>query len=50
MVQMWVPDVRSSEFAKAAHDQSVRLAAADLADPSTQDWVEAMTADLWDDE
>jgi len=50
MVHIWVPDVRSPEFAKAAHEQSLILGAADRDDPSDQDWIDAMTADIWDEE
>ena len=49
MVHIWVPDVRSPEFAKAAHEQSLILGAADRDDPSDQDWIESITADIWDE-
>jgi len=45
-VQIWVPDVRSPEFAAEAHRQSVLVAAADhLGDD--MDFVEAVSDD-WD--
>ncbi len=47
-IQIWVPDVRSDEFAAEAHRQSARLALADrLGDD--QDFVEAISIGL-DDE
>ena len=49
-MRVWVPDVNSPEFAKAAHEQSLILAAADRADPDLQDWIDEMTADIWDAE
>lgn len=46
-VQIWVPDVRSPEFAAEAHRQSERVAAADRAS-SDMDFVEAVS-DEWDE-
>ena len=46
-MRVWVPDVNSPEFAKAAHEQSLILAAADRADPAVQDWLDEMS--VWDD-
>ncbi len=46
-MRFWVPDVNSPEFAKAAHEQSLILAAADRGDPSVQEWVDGMS--VWDD-
>jgi hypothetical protein len=46
-MRFWVPDVNSPEFAKAAHEQSLILAAADRGDPSVQEWVDEMS--VWDD-
>lgn len=45
-VQIWVPDVRSPEFASEARRQSEVVAAADRASDD-MDFVEAVTAD-WD--
>lgn len=45
-VQIWVPDVRSSEFAAEAHRQSQLVAAADRTSDD-MDFVEAVTDD-WD--
>lgn len=43
-VQIWVPDVRSSEFAAEAHRQALRVAvAAQTSDD--MDFVEAITED-----
>ncbi|NLG54568.1 MAG: antitoxin MazE family protein [Rhodococcus sp.] len=47
-VQVWVPDVRSEEFAAEARRQSLLLAAAD-ARSDDQDFVEAV-ATPWGDE
>jgi hypothetical protein len=50
-VQLWVPDVRSSAFAAEAHRQSLILAAADRdSDSDDQDFVEAVSVDLGDEE
>jgi hypothetical protein len=49
-LRIWVPDVNSPAFAKAAHEQSLLLAAADRADPSVQDYIDAMQAEVWDAE
>lgn len=47
-LQVWVPDVRTPEFAAQAHKQSVLVAETD-ADGDEQDFVEAVAAP-WDDE
>ncbi|OPX07071.1 antitoxin MazE-like protein [Gordonia sp. i37] len=47
-LQVWVPDVRTPEFAAQAHRQSVLVAEAD-AGGDEQDFVEAVAAP-WDDE
>jgi Protein of unknown function (DUF3018) len=49
MVHIWVPDVHSAEFARAAHEQSLLAAEFDKAD-DTQDWIDAINAENWDDE
>lgn len=46
-VQIWVPDVRSPQFAAEAHRQSERVAAADRASDDL-DFVEALSDD-WDE-
>lgn len=46
-VQIWVPDVRSPEFAAEAHRQSVRVAAADRVSEDMS-FVEALSDD-WDE-
>jgi hypothetical protein len=46
-MRFWVPDVNSPEFAKAAPEQSLILAAADRGYPSVQEWVDEMS--VWDD-
>lgn len=46
-VQIWVPDVRSPEFATEAHRQSELVAAADR-DSDDMDFVEAVSVD-WDE-
>jgi len=43
-VQIWVPDVRSPEFATEAHRQSGLVAAADR-DSDDMDFVEAVSVD-----
>jgi hypothetical protein len=48
-VQIWVPDVRSPEFAAEAHRQSL-LVAQSTNEQADQDWVEAASADVWADE
>lgn len=47
-LQVWVPDVRTPEFAAQAHEQSALIAEADAADRE-QDFIEAVAAP-WDDE
>lgn len=46
-VQIWVPDVRSKAFARAAHRQSLAVAKSPHA-KDHQDFVDAISA--WDDE
>jgi hypothetical protein len=46
-VQIWVPDVRSPDFAAEAHRQSALVAAADHASDD-MDFVEAVSDD-WDE-
>jgi hypothetical protein len=46
-VQIWVPDVRSPEFAAEAHRQSALVAAADRGSDD-MDFVEAVSVD-WDE-
>ena len=46
-VQIWVPDVRSPDFAAEAHRQSARVAAADRTSDD-MDFVEAVSGD-WDE-
>lgn len=41
-VQIWVPDVRSAGFARAAHAQSVAVAASEHAE-ADQDFVDAIS-------
>lgn len=48
-IQVWVPDVRSAEFADEAHRQSFRLAAADRT-TDDQDFVDAISTELDTDE
>lgn len=48
-IQVWVPDVRSDSFARAAHEQSLLAAAADRVD-DTQDWIDDVSAADWDQE
>jgi hypothetical protein len=43
-VQIWVPDVRSTDFATEAHRQSALVAAADRASDD-MDFVEAVSDD-----
>lgn len=43
-MQIWVPDVRSSEFARAAHEQSVAIATS-RQDGDDQAFVDALS---WD--
>ena len=45
-IQIWVPDVRSPEFAAEAHRQSAAVAASAQAEVD-QSFVEAITADTW---
>ena len=42
-VQIWVPDVRSKSFARAAHRQSLAVAKSPLA-RADQDFVDAISA------
>ena len=48
-VQIWVPDVRTPEFATAAHAQSAAVAAAEH-EADDQAFVDALAADLDEDE
>ena len=48
-VQIWVPDVRTPEFAAAAHAQSAAVAASEH-EADDQAFVDALAADLEDDE
>jgi len=45
-VQIWVPDVRAPEFARAAHEQSAAIAAGEQ-DVDDQAFVDALSWD-WD--
>ena len=45
-IQIWVPDVRASEFAAEAHRQSAAIAASEH-DRDDQAFVDAITVD-WD--
>lgn len=47
-VQIWVPDTRSPGFAAEARRQSLLLAAAAEGD-DTMEFIEAVTADLYDE-
>lgn len=46
-MQVWVPDVRSSQFAAEAHRQSTLVASADR-NSDDLEFVESITAD-WDE-
>jgi hypothetical protein len=46
-IQVWVPDVRSAEFATQAHRQSLAVAAVDK-HADDQDFVEAVST-TWDE-
>ncbi len=46
-VQVWVPDVRSAQFAEEAHRQSLQVASADRTSDDLE-FVESITAD-WDE-
>lgn len=48
-VQIWVPDVRTPEFATAAHAQSAAVAHSEH-EAEDQAFIDALTADLDDDE
>ncbi len=45
-MQIWVPDVRAPEFARAAHEQSAAIAASEQ-DADDQEFVDALSWD-WD--
>ncbi len=45
-MQIWVPDVRAPEFARAAHEQSAAIAASEQ-DADDQEFVDAISWD-WD--
>lgn len=47
VVQMWVPDVRSENFAKEAHQQSYAVGSADRV-TDDQAFIEAVSVD-WDE-
>lgn len=47
LIQVWVPDVRSDEFATEAHRQSTAVAAADRRSDD-QEFIEAVSAG-WDE-
>ena len=47
MVHIWVPNVDSPDFVKAAHDQSVLAAEFDKMD-DTHDWIDAINGENWD--
>ena len=47
-VQVWVPDVRSEQFAREAHRQAALVAQADH-DGDDQDFIEAVSVP-WDEE
>lgn len=46
-MQIWVPDVRAPEFAAAAHEQSLAIAASEH-EAEDQAFVDAISVD-WDD-
>ena len=46
-LRIWVPDVSSPEFVKAAHEQSMRAAEFDRNHPEVQEWIDEMS--VWDD-
>jgi hypothetical protein len=48
-VQIWVSDFRSPEFAAEAHRQSLLVAGSAPA-KDDQDWVDAVSMGIWDDE
>lgn len=48
-VQIWVPDVRAPEFARAAHEQSAAIAASEQ-DADDQAFVDAISWDWAADE
>jgi hypothetical protein len=48
-IQIWVPDVRSPEFAAEAHRQSLLVARSATA-KEEQHWVDAASAGIWDNE
>lgn len=47
-IQVWVPDVRSAQFVREAHRQSVLVAQVDRRGDD-QDFIEAVSVD-WDEE
>lgn len=47
-VQIWVPDVRTPEFARAAHEQSAAIAASER-DSDDRAFVDAITWDWTED-
>jgi hypothetical protein len=48
-IQIWVPDVRSQEFAAEARRQS-RLVSQSPLDAEDQAWIDAVSIPLWEDE
>ncbi len=48
-VQVWVPDVRTPEFAAEAHRQSA-LAASTARDDEDQQFIDALQADVWNND
>ncbi len=47
LVQVWVPDVRSQDFARIAHEQSLAVASSPT-ERDDQDFVEAISV-TWDE-
>jgi len=47
-IQIWVPDVRSPEFASEAHRQSLAVAASEHAE-ADQAFVETLADGIWDE-
>lgn len=48
-VQVWVPDVRTPEFAAEAHRQSA-LAASSAHDDEDQQFIDALHAEVWNND
>ena len=49
LMQRWVPDVDSEEFARAAHQASLNIANSPAA-KEEQDWVDSVSVWPWEDE